>query len=91
MTSTVNKVLSWYLRPKANNEYMLTYLQHYSLHQRKKIALRLSITVGVILIVVLIFMYSKPRISSEQPTLRARINAVYTTFLEGAQSYFTDK
>lgn len=70
---------------------MLNYLQHHSPHERKKIALRLSIAVGVILVVVLIFMYSKPRISSGHPTLRARINAVYTTFLEGAQSYFTDK
>jgi len=61
---------------------------HYPLEKRKKIAIRAAVAVGVILIGVLIFVYTRP-MTEDRQGLSTIITNGYTTIIESTQSYFT--
>jgi hypothetical protein len=67
-------------------------LEHHPIHIRKKVALGITIGVGLILVVVMILIYTSKKKEPREPGgARTSFGRFYATILESTQSFFGSK
>ncbi len=68
---------------------MLTYLQNKPLHVRKRIAIVVTGSIAFILILIMIYIYTRPQVPEKGP--EEAITNAYATLLTDTQSLFSPK
>lgn len=64
----------------------------YPEEKKRKIAKIITIAVAVVLVVLLVLIYTVPQFTvARRPGLFEQVRGVYTTVIDRAQSYFTNK
>ncbi len=69
----------------------MPFVEHYPVHVRKKIALGITIGVGIVLVSILIVIYTGGASKQKGTEEESRFLRFYATILENAQSYFGGK
>jgi hypothetical protein len=69
----------------------MAFLEHHPLHVRRKIALLITGGVAVVLLVVMIFVYTRVTTEQRDNSTTTKWGQFYATVLESAQSYVGKK